>query len=110
MADNPRAWLRNEGSFPMVDPESGVRFEPQTAVRAELTTWVLTQPAIQRCTDPNDDKPSEKDVQKVAELNAADEQARQERERAAERIQRLANGKIPLDDVPAAAAAAAGKA
>lgn len=107
MAENPRVWLRNEASFPMVDPESNTRFEPGEAKKAEVTSWVLNQPAIVRITDPNDDKPSEKDVQKVADLNAADEAARQLRERTAERAQRLANGQANVEEANAQAFAEA---
>jgi hypothetical protein len=105
MAETPRVWLRNEGSFPLPDPISGTRFEPGKATRAELTSWVLNQPSIKRCANPDDD-PNEKDLQKIADQNAADELARQERERTAEHAQRIANGKLPVEDAVAQAGVA----
>jgi hypothetical protein len=106
MAEIPRIWLRSEASFPMIDPVSGTRFEPGTAVRADHTDWVKSQPVIKRTANP-DDSPTEKDLQKIADLNAADELARQERERTAEHAQRLANGKLPVEDAVAQAVAPA---
>jgi hypothetical protein len=106
MAETQRVWLVNEGTFPLPDPISGTRFEPGTPVRAELTSWVLNQPSIKRCANP-DDSPNEKDLQKIADLNAADELARQERERFAEHAQRLANGKLPVEEAIAQAVAPA---
>jgi hypothetical protein len=98
MAENQRAWLRNEGSFPMVDPETNTRFEPGETKKAEVTAWVKNQPAIKRVTDPNDDSPTDREVQKIEDLNAADEAARIEREHIAERAQRLANGQVPVEE------------
>jgi hypothetical protein len=113
-----RAWLRNDALFPMEDPTNGTRWDAGQTKKAELTRWVLNQPVLQRTTDPSDDQPSQKDIDKIAAQNAADEAARAERERNAERIQSLANGKLPVDeaiaqataDTAGAAAAAAGAA
>jgi hypothetical protein len=102
-----RAWLRNDALFPMEDPISGTRWAPGETKKADVTSWVVNQPVLRRTTDPSDDQPSQKDIDKVAAQNAADDQARQERERHAERVQSLANGKMPVDDALAAAQAEA---
>lgn len=90
---NPRIWLINTSQFPMLDYETGTRFEPGTPIKAELTDFVKIQPTIIRCADPNNDL-SEKEHAKLQAQIDADEAERVAREQAAADAMAAANGQV----------------
>ena len=48
----------NNGSFPFVDPSTGVRFEPEVQVKVLRSSWMAGQPVIKK-VEP--EKPSKAD-------------------------------------------------
>lgn len=42
----------NKGQFPFVDPSTGVRFEPGTAVQVKSTAWIASQPVLEKQAKP----------------------------------------------------------
>jgi hypothetical protein len=43
----------NNGSFPFVDPSTGVRFEPEVQVKVKQSDWMKGQPCIQKVEKPS---------------------------------------------------------
>jgi len=45
--DTKGSWFISSASFPIVDPESGQRYEPGVPTQGTATKWVEGQPTIQ---------------------------------------------------------------
>ena len=44
--DEDGEFFTNAGSFPFIDPSSGVRFEPGVSVKTKETEWLKGQPVL----------------------------------------------------------------
>lgn len=45
--DSSGSWFLHTGVYPLVDGESGARFDPGVPTKATPTDWVKAQPSIQ---------------------------------------------------------------
>jgi len=97
IASNSGKWFMNHAMFPMIDAESGTRFEPGEPTKAQDTAWIAGQPTIKPCADPT--RSDAEQAEEGARLLLAEAEAR--------KAQEAADAKLTADTLAAQAKAAA---